>query len=133
LATKRGIEGTDAWAYSNYGFVLLSAIIEYVTGQSYYEYVREHVFQPAGMMATDSLPEAASVPGLSVGYVGSGSKVVANTETLPYRRTSAGGGYSTVADMIRFVAALILRPLLSDAVASDPAEDRFLCHPLGAS
>ena len=30
------------WAYSNYGFILLGVIIEKVSGQSYYEYVREH-------------------------------------------------------------------------------------------
>jgi CubicO group peptidase (beta-lactamase class C family) len=115
LYGKRGpeYEPGSKWAYSNYGFVLLGAIIEHVTGQSYYDYVREHVFLPAGMTATDSLPEASSVPGLSVGYIGSGSKVVANTETLPYRGTSAGGGYSTVGDMIRFATALTSHQLIN--------------------
>jgi CubicO group peptidase (beta-lactamase class C family) len=106
-------EPGSKWTYSNYGFVLLGAIIEHVTGQSYYDYVREHVFLPAGMTATDSLPEASSVPGLSVGYIGSGSKVLANTETLPYRGTSAGGGYSTVGDMIRFATALTSYKLIN--------------------
>jgi D-alanyl-D-alanine carboxypeptidase len=115
LYGKRGpqYEPGSKWVYSNYGFVLLGAIIEHVTGQSYYDYVREHVFEPAGMMATDSLPEAASVPGLSVGYIGGGPKVVANTETLPYRGTSAGGGYSTVGDMIRFATALTSHKLIN--------------------
>jgi D-alanyl-D-alanine carboxypeptidase len=31
------------------GFLLLGNIIEKVTGQSYYDYVRQHVYQPAGM------------------------------------------------------------------------------------
>ena len=35
--------------YSNYGFVLLGALIEKVSGESYYDYVRDNVFRPAGM------------------------------------------------------------------------------------
>ena len=57
------------FAYSNYGFVLLGAIIEAVSGESYYEYVREHIFAPAGMTSTDSLPESVEVPNRSIGYM----------------------------------------------------------------
>jgi D-alanyl-D-alanine carboxypeptidase len=60
-------EPGSKWTYSNYGYVLLGVLIEHVTGQSYYDYVREHVFVPAGMTATDSLPEMTPVPALSVG------------------------------------------------------------------
>jgi CubicO group peptidase (beta-lactamase class C family) len=35
--------------YSNSGYVLLGAIIERLTGQSYYAYVDQHIFKPAGM------------------------------------------------------------------------------------
>jgi CubicO group peptidase (beta-lactamase class C family) len=45
------------WMYSNYGFVLLGAIIERISGQSYYDYVRDHVYGPAGMTSTGSEPE----------------------------------------------------------------------------
>ena len=56
------------YEYSNYGFVLLGALIEAVSGESYYDYVREHVFRPAGMTATDSLPESEDVPNRAAGY-----------------------------------------------------------------
>jgi len=36
------------WAYSNYGMLLLGVVIERVSGQSYYDYVDEHVYEPAG-------------------------------------------------------------------------------------
>src|SRR3984957_12441801 len=37
------------FAYSNYGFILLGVIVEKVSGQDYYEYVRRHIFKPAEM------------------------------------------------------------------------------------
>lgn len=37
---------------------------------------------------------------------------VPNTDTLPYRGTSAGGGYSTVEDLARFADALLSHKLL---------------------
>jgi hypothetical protein len=40
------------------------------------------------------------------------TKWVRNTETLPYRGTSAGGGYSTVTDLRRFADALMSHKLL---------------------
>lgn len=101
------------WEYSNYGFILLGAIIEKVSGQSYYNYVREHIFDPAGMTSTGSEPEEKAVPDRSIGYTKMNSTVwVPNTETLPYRGTSAGGGYSTAEDLVRFAEALKSHKLL---------------------
>jgi CubicO group peptidase (beta-lactamase class C family) len=37
------------WDYSNAGYVVLGAVIEKVSGQSYFDYVCDHVFAPAGM------------------------------------------------------------------------------------
>ena len=101
--------------YSNYGFVLLGAIIEAASGSSYYDYVREHVFRPAGMTATDSLPESEHVPNRSVGYTRpfGARSWQPNTGWLPWRGTAAGGGYSTVGDIARFAAALTSHQLLT--------------------
>jgi D-alanyl-D-alanine carboxypeptidase len=60
--------------YDNYGFILLAAIIERITGQSYYDYVRDHLFLPSGMKDTDSLPEDAHVRGLAPGYMWRGDR-----------------------------------------------------------
>ncbi len=104
------------WAYSNYGFLLLGVVIEKVSGQSYYDYVREHIFKPSGMTLTDSLPENEAVPGRSVGYMKQGAKEwTPNIDTLPWRGTSAGGGYSTVEDLYRFATALEAHKLLDAA------------------
>jgi CubicO group peptidase (beta-lactamase class C family) len=117
LDGKRGLEFEPGsrWAYSNYGFLLLGVIIEKVSGQSYYDYVREHVYTPAGMSSTGSEPEAEAVPNRSVGYTKMGGATAwqPNTNTLPYRGTSAGGGYSTVGDLARFADALANHKLLN--------------------
>lgn len=102
--------------YSNYGFVLLGALIEKVTGMSYYDYVRGKIFLPAGMTSTDSLPETEKVPNRAVGYMkDDGSAWVPNTDTLPWRGTAAGGGYSTAGDLLRFAQALESGKLISKA------------------
>jgi CubicO group peptidase (beta-lactamase class C family) len=103
------------WQYSNYGFILLGVLIEKVSGQSYYDYVRDHIYLPAGMTSTGSEPEDQTVTNRSIGYTrrdGSG-QLSPNTNTLPYRGTSAGGGYSTVEDLFQFAAALQNNKLLN--------------------
>src|SRR5262249_39923265 len=88
------------WQYSNYGFLLLGVAIERVSGKSYYDYVSEKVYRPANMTSTASLSEDENVPQSSIGYTSfGGNGVHPNTDTLPYRGTSAGGGYSTVEDL----------------------------------
>jgi len=113
------------WDYSNYGFVLLGLLIEAVSGKSYYEYVRENIFRPAGMTSTDSLPESEIVPKRAVGYLRDGTP---NTDTLPWRGSSAGGGYTTVDDLLRFAVALqngkLLAKKLVDEATTVQAKNR---------
>jgi CubicO group peptidase (beta-lactamase class C family) len=97
------------FAYSNYGFILLGRVVEAVSGTSYYDYVAKHVYAPAGMTSSGSEPEDSLVKGRAVGYTKEDSPNGAwqpNTNTLPWRGTSAGGGYSTVGDLLRFAEAL---------------------------
>ena len=102
--------------YSNGGYIVLGAIIEKVSGQDYYEYVREHVFKIAGMENTDSYEADSPVQNLAVGYTrnGAGNRGRRNNfYTRPARGSSAGGGYSTVEDLLRFSVALENNKLLS--------------------
>ena len=102
------------WEYSNYGFLLLGVIIERVSGKSYYDYVSEIIYRPAGMTSTGSLPEDQNVPNRSIGYTQFGGEGLRpNTDTLPYRGTSAGGGYCTVEDLLRFANALTNHKLVN--------------------
>jgi D-alanyl-D-alanine carboxypeptidase len=107
-------EPGSRWEYSNYGFLMLGVIVERVSGKSYYDYVDENIYKPAGMTSTGSSPEDQNVPDRSIGYTQFGGKgLEPNTDTLPYRGTSAGGGYCTVEDFLRFANALTSHKLLN--------------------
>jgi D-alanyl-D-alanine carboxypeptidase len=110
-------EPGSRWEYSNYGFILLGAVIEKVSGESYYDYVREHIYIPAGMTSTDSEPEDPAKANHSIGYTKMGAGMGEDawhptTGTLSYRGSSAGGGYSTVGDLLAFANALRENKLL---------------------
>ena len=105
--------------YSNYGFVLLGVLIEKISGQSYYDFVRERIFQPAGMHSADSLPEDVDVPRRAAGYRRDGDSWKSNASKLPYRGMAAGGGYSTIGDIWRFAQALQSGKLLSKATLAE--------------
>lgn len=128
LYGSRGLEFEPGskWNYSNYGFLLLGSLIEAVSGMSYYDYVRKNVFEPAGMTSSASEPENVEVARRSKGYMRKDGAWVLNTETLPYRGTSAGGGYSTVEDLAAFATALssgrILDPALVKQATSKQAD-----------
>jgi CubicO group peptidase (beta-lactamase class C family) len=108
-------EPGSRWAYSNYGMLLLGVVIEKVSGRSYYDYVADHIYKPAAMTRSGSEPESTPVVGRSIGYTrmrGGGAEWAPNTTTLPWRGTSAGGGYSTVGDLMNFATALMGHRLL---------------------
>ena len=104
--------GTDR-RYSNAGYVVLGAIVEAVSGQDYYEYVREHIFRPAGMTDTDSWELDVPVANRAVGYTKNGPRGGApgggrrnNLFNTAFKGSPAGGGYSTADDLLKFDTAL---------------------------
>ena len=109
-------------SYSNAGYIVLGLIIEKVSGENYYDYVRQHVFLPAGMKNTDAFMQDAIVANRAVGYTREGAEGKTqpgpkriNVYTLPARSSSAGGGYSTAPDLLAFDAAMRADKLLSPA------------------
>lgn len=107
------------FSYSNAGYILLGRIIENVSGESYFDYIQRHVFDPAQMTASgfDSVDEI--VPGLAVGYYHDDGvfsrKWKADWQKIGYKSGPAGGGYSTNADLLRFANALRGGKLLKPA------------------
>lgn len=116
--------------YSNYGFILLGAVIEKVSGQSYYDYVQEHIFRPAGMRHT-AYPLRERLKGIAVSYTEFDGPLRPSTDQLPWRGTPAGGGVSTAADMLRFVTALNSGKLVSSAMLSEATSKHMRSYGYG--
>ena len=103
-------EPGSRWAYSNTGMLVLGKVIEIVSGQSYFDYVRENIFRPAGMTNTDSYELDRVNPNLAVGYekrfTDTGIEWSNNVFSHVMRGGPQGGGFSTAEDLLRFDQAL---------------------------
>jgi CubicO group peptidase (beta-lactamase class C family) len=105
--------------YSNGGYIVLGLIVEKASGQSYFDYVRDRLYVPAGMTGSAHLqadvPEANVASGYTRNWDGGDHEKEArrsNIYTRPARGSSAGGGYSTAMDLFRFARALRAGKLL---------------------
>ncbi|MEM6788583.1 MAG: serine hydrolase domain-containing protein [Myxococcota bacterium] len=109
----------EKWAYSNSGYFLLGVVIERVAGQSYPEYLRQHVFAPAGMSETSTTDAALAAP-LTVreGALAPADPV---DVSIPF---AAGALVSTTRDMHRFALALRGDALLSRRWRDEMWRDR---------
>jgi CubicO group peptidase (beta-lactamase class C family) len=92
------------WKYSNYAYTLAGMIVESVSGMSWADYLRAHIFDPLGMAASSVDIED---PLLATGYgrrMPDGSR-----EVMPFvdarSMAAATGLTSTVEDMAKFVSA----------------------------
>jgi len=90
--------------YSNGGYVVLGLIIERVSGMDYYSYVAQHIFKPAGMVGAGWYEKSDKNADIARGYIG--KEHSSNYETLPQRGSSAGGGYCTAEDLMRYIVAI---------------------------
>jgi CubicO group peptidase (beta-lactamase class C family) len=89
---KLQFEPGTRWSYSNTGFLLLGAIIEKVTGRSYFDHVRDNVYKPAGMADTDCYDMDDVVPNLAIGYTRMTGRWKSNLFMHVIKGGPAGGG-----------------------------------------
>lgn len=106
-------EPRTRYLYTTWGFNLLGAAVEAASGQSYRDYLREHVFQPAGMAHADLDIIATRDEHQAAGYR------VADGVLRPSRfldvtsRFGGGGTRATVGDMLAFGRAVLAHTLVS--------------------
>lgn len=94
--------------YSASGFVILGLIIEKVSGQNYYDYVKQNIFKPSGMENTGELEIDSVVQNKASGYTTffGESEFPKRNEYYLSKASPAGFHYSTVEDLFKFSKAL---------------------------
>ncbi len=96
----------EAYSYTNTGYNLLVMIVERITGESFADFSRTHIFEPLGMLDTQWRDDYRRiVPGRATAYspAGEGSYRI----NQPIENVHGNGGLlTTVADLLRWNAAL---------------------------
>jgi CubicO group peptidase (beta-lactamase class C family) len=103
------------YKYCNVCYMILGRVIEEVSGQSYADYLAQHIFQPAGLTATGIDEAGRLLPHRASGYTWNG-ETYSNSEFVDLSNVGAAGVlYSTVGDMYKWDRALYSDKLLSPA------------------
>ena len=99
--------------YSNAGYALLAAVIEFETGAPYETYLRTHLFEPAGMLDTGYVLPDWDDHTIAVGYDSQTGDRFGRPNEQPWDANGPywnllgnGGILSTAADMLRWDEAL---------------------------
>lgn len=103
------------YSYSNSGYVLLSKVIEVVSGQPYEDYLRAHIFEPLGLTHTAYDNAKTVVEQRASGYVYLGRDYV-NADYVDLSiPTGAGALHSTVGDLHLWNQALLEPTIITEA------------------
>lgn len=105
--------------YCNCGYILAGLALEAVTGTSYRDYVREHVFGAAGMQDSGFFSMRDAAPHVAEGWdpvqdeAGTVISWRQNIFSYPPIGSPDGGAHATAADLVRFLDAVRDGKLLS--------------------
>lgn len=114
--------------YCNVGYVLAGLVLEKVTGQTYRDYVVQHVFEPLDLTAgffDMRHAETEVAEGWDLVGEGDDARWRLNIFSYPPIGSPDGGAYATSRDLVRFLTALrsgaLLSPELTQAFFSPQA------------
>ncbi len=100
-------EPGSRFQYSNTGMLLLGVVIEKASGENYFDYIRQHIYIPAGMTGSDCYELDRPQENLAEGYLQAPDGGWKNNLFLHVLKGGpAGGGYATAGDLHRFARAL---------------------------
>ena len=102
----------EKYRYSNTEYRVLGMLIEKVSGQSYWDFLEQHIFHPLGMGATRNSDPGTVIPNRARGYGFSGGHLINRDPVSASAAFSTGALISSVLDMAKWDAALNSEMLL---------------------
>jgi CubicO group peptidase (beta-lactamase class C family) len=114
--TEFGSDGTNA-SYSNWGTALAGHIVASVSGMSFEDYVKKHIFDPLGMSSStfaEPLPPELA-PRMATGYQFKEGKLKPHAFEHVHNFAPAGSLTSSAPDMARFMLAHLNGGAVGDA------------------
>ena len=112
-ARPLGFVPGEKFEYSNSNYVVLSAVIEAVSGQSYGDFVAAEIFAPAGMAHSQYDDARAIIPHRASGY-GMSPDGMINAGFFNMDIAGGGGGLlSTTHDLLKWEEALFAGKVIS--------------------
>jgi len=121
--------------YNGAGYILLGLVIEKISGLSYFDYIRRHIFEKARMTRSDFLSLDGVYEGVAEGYIPVTDKEDKITgwkkniySTTP-EAAADGGATSTVDDLSRFSRALRDGQFLSAELTQEMLTPKVLERP----
>ncbi|MEA3297553.1 MAG: serine hydrolase domain-containing protein [candidate division Zixibacteria bacterium] len=107
-------EPGSKFSYSNSGYIILGAIIESVSGQSYEAFLHHEILKPSGMLNSGYARREAGLPHRADGYTVDNDRDMIAAPAISYSVLhTAGALYSTISDMLLWDKALTESTVLS--------------------
>jgi len=101
------------YSYTTYGYNVLGAVVARASGQGFVNYLREHVFEPAGMKNAQADDSRRIIKHRAQGYRKTRAGSLRNSALVDTSNKIPGGGLcSTAADLVHFAHALMAGKLL---------------------
>jgi CubicO group peptidase (beta-lactamase class C family) len=112
--------------YSNSGMLMLGLVIEKVSGQNYYDYVQQHIYNKANMPNSGSFELDSVTENLASGYLKRmhSDRWVDSIYARAIKGSPAGGGFSSVSDLYQFAIVLTEFRLLGNKFTEDPQTEK---------
>lgn len=109
ISTSRLVLNSDEkFKYSNFGFGILGIVVETASGQSYEQYIAEHILKPLNLKDTVVDGDGKESDRLATGYgnLRGGKRTALQSATISTGSLASATGFvSTASDLVQFFAA----------------------------
>lgn len=101
------------YSYCNTNYVILTSIIEQVSGLTFKAYIEKNIAEPLGLSATGYAYKSSTIENMAKGYA---LNMVLEVEGMNLSNVSGAGGiYASATDLLRFFESLEKDKFINDA------------------